>query len=421
MATSSLPLNGVRVLGMTQAWAGPFATQLLADMGAEVIKVEAATRPDVLRLSMLLGETDTPSYENGPWFHTVNRNTLSISVLIDTQEGRDIFRELAARSDVVLDNFSARVMPNLGFGYDELRMLKPDIIVVSMPAFGRGGPYESFVGYGEMMEAIGGLTALTGYAGEGPLRTGTAIVDALTSLNAAIAVMAALLRRADTGQGQLIDVSHFESCSRVLGEELLAVQRTGAQPPVIGNRDLVRAPQGCYPCTGDDEWLVISVETDEQWAALAHLVGGGDLMGADLATVEGRRRQHDWIDHVLARWSAGLGKYEAMERCQAVGVPAGAVLKASDLVGDPHLIARHFFEETDHPVVGRETLPGLNFKLSKTPGGIRIPAPLFGQHTDEILRSTLGKSDEEIEWLRAQGIVGGLPLIGSPEGTRKVK
>jgi crotonobetainyl-CoA:carnitine CoA-transferase CaiB-like acyl-CoA transferase len=401
-----MPLRSLRIVDITQALAGPFATKILADMGAEVIKIEAATHPDVLRL-WAPPNPQPPVYERNPFFHASNTNKLSMSLLLDTDRGREILLELVRISDIVIDNFSARVMPQLRLSYDDLRQAKEDIIVISMPAFGRSGPYEHYVGYGESVEVIAGLTPLTGYRGGRAIRMGIAISDYLASFNAAVAVLAASVHRKRTGLGQFIDFSQMEACARTIGEALVEHQLTGKQPIRSGNRSRAFAPQGCYPCIGDDEWVVISVETDAQWNSLVQLLGNvGLACDRSLARVEGRRDAHDRIDEHIARWTSALEKHEVMRACQASGIPAGAVLNVGQLMKDSHLGSRGFFEQVQHPVEGSQMLPGVHFKLSKTPAHLRTHAPLFGQHTDFVLRELLGKSDAEIASLRAEGVAG---------------
>ena len=400
-----MPLGTLRIVDMTQALAGPFATKLLADMGAQVIKIEAATHPDLLRLWAT--STEPRAHERNPFFHAANTNKLSISLMLDTALGREILLQLVGISDVVIDNFSSRVMPQLGLSYDQLRGMKEDIIAISMPACGCDGPYKHYVGYGDAVEAIAGLTMLSGYRGGKAIKVGVSIADYIAAFNAVIAILAAALYRQRTGRGQFIDLSQFEACGRLIGEALVEYQFTGMQPSRRGNRHPIYAPQGCYMCAGDDGWVVISVESDSQWEALVKLMDAPDL-GEDpsLKSAKGRQAAHDHINEHIARWSHSQDKYAVMQACQAAGIPAGAVLKTSDLVRDSHLQARGFFEEVDHPVEGRQELPGVSFKLNKTPAHLRTAAPVFGQHTDYVLRDLLGKSDAQIASLHAQGIVG---------------
>jgi len=376
-------------------------------MGAQVIKVEAPTHPDLLRLWAPPGGDVDQLHERNYFFQVANRNKLSLSLMLDTEEGREIFRELVKVSDVVIDNFSARVMANLGFDYESLRRIKEDIIVVTMPAFGASGPYRDYVCHGDALEGMAGLTLLTGYRGDGPRRQGVAYLDPTNAFYATIAVLAALLYKKRTGRGQFIDLSHMEGGARCLGEELVAYQFTGRQPERAGNRAPFYAPQGCYPCQGEDNWIVISVRTDQQWEALTRLMGAEDLAGDEsLKTMAGRQANHDRLDERIAQWTRRLDKYAVMEACQRAGIPSSAVLKPGEVVDNPHFQARGFLETVQHPVAGSVRLPRANFRLSKTPARVRAPAPLFGQHTDFVLRELLGKSAEEVARLKEARVVG---------------
>ncbi len=408
-------LNGVRIVDLSTAWAGPLGTQILADLGAQVIKIESPDYPDVFRMSELASTGHADLFEWGPFFHACSRNKTSVSLDLRGQEGRAVLRDLVAVSDVVLDNFSARVMRNWGLGHEELLRINPRVIAVSEPGFGLSGPYENFVCYGEPLEAIAGLTGLNGYRGEGPMRTGMAMIDAAAAFHAAMLVIAALIERRRTGRARSIEISQFEVGCRLIAEEVLAASLDLEPPERRGNRDPRFAPQGCYPCAGDDAWVMISVRSDAQWTALAALLG--DALAADpaLATLDGRRRDHDRIDAAIAAWTRGRSRYEAMHACQAAGIAVAAVLNPPDVVTDPHLLARGFIARVDHPVTGTDTIPGPSFHLSRTPLAVRSPAPRFGEHTDPVLRDLLGRSDAEIARLRAAGIVGRLPRIA--EGT----
>jgi len=281
-------------------------------------------------------------------------------------------------------------------------------VMVSSPAFGLAeGPYLHYQGHGEPMEGAGGLMALTGPP-EQFWRTTVALMDAVTAFHNTIGALAGLFHRDRTGKGVHVDVSHFEGCSRAVGEEVLAVQRTGRQPDRIGNRHRAYAPQGIYPARGDDAWVMISVRDDAQWEALASLIGLGD---ASLATVEARRDAHDGIDEAIAVWTRARSKHDAMNACQQAGVAAAPVMQPADLVADRHLLARGYFEAMEHPVTGRDTLQGMPFRLSKTPMGVYRPAPLFGEHTDLLLRDLLGRDDRAVAALRASGAAGAEPVM----------
>ena len=408
-SAEELSLHSIRVVDLTRAWAGPFATSILADLGAEVIRIESDVYADVFRnQNSELDFSSSHPEETGPWFHTVNRNKLSLSLDLSKPEGKRTFKDLVSISDIVLENFSARVMPNLGLGYEELRQARPDLIMVSMPAFGSWGPYKDCVGYGEPMELMGGLAMLTGYEGESaPIRMGVAYSDCLASYHAVIAALWGLLHRNLTGSGQHFDLSHFEAVTRTIGEAVLAYGMSGEQPRSHGNRSRWMVPHGCYPCAGADKWVTIAVQSDSEWRALCQTMGlprlADDPRFATLTARAGHERE---LDGLISQWTRTMNHIEAMHHLQQAGVTAGAVLSPDELVGDPHLADRGFFEEEDHPVTGKHLIPGMSFKFSRTQGRIRRPAPLFGQHSGYVLHGLLGKLASEIVRLKAGKVAG---------------
>ena len=408
-AVEKLALHNVRVVDLTTAWAGPYATSLLADMGAEVIKIENDVYPDVFRAQGSEVDFSSPHpEETSPWFHTINRNKLSVSLDLSRPEGQQTFKELVAISDIVLENFSARVMPNLGLSYEELQQVRPDLIMVSMPAFGNSGPYKDFVGYGEPIELMGGLAMLTGYEGEStPIRMGVAYSDCLASYYAAIAAIWGLLHRNLTGRGQYLDVSHFEAVARTIGEAVVAYSMNGEQPPLRGNRSRWMVPHGCYPCAGVDKWVTIAVQSDSEWGALCRSMGQPGLNeDPRFATYAARKDHEKELDELISQWTRTKDHIEAMHQLQRAGVTAGAVLSPDELVTDPHLADRGFFEEEDHPVTGKHLIPGMSFKFSRTKGRIYMPTPLFAQHSEHILRDLLGKLATETIRLKTEKIAG---------------
>lgn len=402
------PLEGVRVVDLTQVWAGPFSTAILADAGAQVIRVESPDKPDLFRLSETM-PGETAMYERGPFFHSANRNKLSISLNLFSAEGRKVLADLVRHADAVVDNFSARVMGTFGLDAAGVHAINPRAVTISMPAFGHGGPYGDHVCYGEAMEGMGGMSPMTGYPGGPPRRTGMAIIDAAVAFHGAMSVVAGLVAARNTGRGPAIDLSHFETCARDIGEELLAAQLGAPQPQRHGNRNPLYAPQGVYRCAGEDAWVMVSVRDDAQWRALVHTLGGPSLDPAwDLAA---RAARHDTIDAAIGRWTAPLDKHDAMLRLQAAGVPALAVLHGWEVATDEHLEARGFLARTTHALAGAEILPGALFRLHPNPPRVAASASLFGEHTDAILRDIAGYDDERIAALRASGVVGRLPEI----------
>ena len=259
-AAPGVILGGIRVLDLTHAWAGPFATQLLADYGAEVIKIETCERPDMLRFSTWpTDETRPDAYNRGGWFQYLGRNKLSLTLDLKQPQGHDLFKRLVAQSDVVIENFSARVMPHLGLDYAVLQAVNPRLIMISMPGYGTVGPYKDFVAFGEMIEPFAGLSELTGYPDRAPLRLAVAYPDPVAGFHAALATLLALRQRRQTGRGQHIHIPHREPITRMLGEAVLDYTVNGRTPRRIGNRHRAWAPHGCYPCRGPDRWITIAV------------------------------------------------------------------------------------------------------------------------------------------------------------------
>ena len=409
-----MPLEGLRVLDVTQIRAGPKAARWLADAGAEVIKVESVTRPDGrlraaaamvvagmaatgagARYTRPIPESDQRE-TNRTGFDVLHRNKLGLSVNLRSEEGVAIFRSLAALSDVVIDNFSQGVMERLGLGYDELRKVNPAIIVVSMPAFGSDGPDKSYIGFGWAQEHLSGVTSMTGYAGGPPLRTGTITPDPLNGVHAAGAVMAALLHRARTGQGQYVELSHWESMISMVGDWLMEYSYNGDVAERIGNRHPAWAPQGCYPCEGEDRWVALTVTCEEEWAALCDAIGRPELADdARFAGVLERRANHDALDEIIAQWTRGRSNYDAMAALQRAGVPSGAVLDNREALTNDHAKARGQLPTLVHPDGVEHPYINTPWQFSRTPQSVRTPAPILGEHNEWLLGELLAMPEDE--------------------------
>jgi crotonobetainyl-CoA:carnitine CoA-transferase CaiB-like acyl-CoA transferase len=380
--------------------------RLLADLGAEVIRIDSPAQRIAVEAAAQTGTAARGGY--GTAKH--NRNKLGLSINLNEERGKELVRRLVAKADVLVENFSSRVMPNFGLGYETLRRINPGLVMMVMPGFGSSGPYRDYSAYGPSIEPMIGLASLTGYPDGPPSSTGLAYPDCVAGVTGAAAIMVALAHQRATGQGQFIDLSQVESTVSLLGEYFLAYQASGVQPPRIGNRHPVWSPQGTYRCQGEDDWLSVSVQTDAQWRALRAVVGGEAMGGADLETVAGRRANADRIDAAIAAWAAGRDKFAAMATLQAAGVPAGAVLNAQELVEDPHLNARGFF-------VAARTLEGPTMLMPGTPVRVHgrtrddwTAAPLPGEHNRQVLRDLLGLADSEIDRLETDGVLGSFSL-----------
>ena len=405
-----LPLYGVRVLDLSMAWAGPYATRLLGDMGAEVIKVEAVNNWDLLRSFTGQPPTVERVWDKSPYFNHVNRDKYGCVLDLSQEKGRELFLRLAAISDVVIENFRAEVMDNLRLTYEVLSAVNPQLIVVSMPGHGRTGPERDFIAYGTNVEQLSGLCHLTGYEGGPPQKTGISYGDPMAGIAAAGAIALALWDRRRSGRGQYVEVAQRENLINMIGEQVVAYSMTGREPPRRGNRDSSMAPHGCYPCRGDDQWLTLACEDDAQFASLCRAMGRPELASdARFADVVSRYRNQDALDGEIARWTWERSKDEAAAALQAAEVPASPVLSAPDVFEEPHLRARGFYESVSHAVAGAWEVEGPHWRFSESPAHIRLPAPAFGEHNGYVLRELLGLSEEEIAELEAQGVTGSTP------------
>ena len=413
------PLEGIRILDLSRIWAGPYATKLLADMGAEVIKIEAIQSYDTHRgpRPAARGVTAYPDREPGSrpwnrngWFNSLNMNKLGLTVDLTQSLGRKVFDNLVMVSDVVVENFRYGVMERLGYSYQVLARHRPDIIFLSMPAFGNSGPWRTYVQYGVGQEQLAGMSYLTGYTGEGPMKSGINHGDPITGSHAAGAILAALLYRRRTGRGLYIDLSHLESAVSLMGEQLLGLQLTGSTPERRGNGHSAMAPHGVYPCRGEDRWVSIAVASDKEWRRLCGAMGRPDLRDdPHFSDALSRYRNQDRLDGEIAPWTQPQDFREVALLLQRAGVAAEPVLSAKDLLEDPHFKERGAFEEVTHMDAGTHLYAGIPWKLSRTPGAIRRAAPLLGEHNQHILQQLLGMGQRQIDELQQQSVIGTEP------------
>jgi len=395
-------LDGVRVLDLTWVLAGPYCTKVLADHGADVLKVESLSRPAPTRFAPFMHLSRGPHTDpdtNG-YFNEVNRNKLSIALDTRTDEGVAVLRDLIAHCDVLVENFSATVMTRLGLGYDTLRKINPRLVYVSMSGMGHTGPRAGWVSYADTVSASSGLTGLTGWGPDDVVGVIYGHGDIVAGLQAALATVAALEHREATGRGQHIDLSQLEAIAAHMGTSLLTASRSPA-----GNTHPRWSPQGVYRCLGADRWLAVSVRSDEEWAALCGVVGRPDL-AARLPAADDRRRESSLVDGALGDWARTLPADLAAELLQEAGIPAGAVQDGRELVEhDPQLRARGFYVRMAHPAAGAFLHEGVPIRLTGTPGSIRRPAPLLGADTEEVLREVADLSPERLDRLREAGVL----------------
>ena len=411
------------MIDLSQIFAGPYATKLLADVGAEIIRVECVARSGRGGVLPRMkpggafggcfpgGDTGERAYNRFAYYNEVNRNKYAITLDLTKQPGVEVFKKLVRVSDVVVENFTPRVMKNFGLDYPVLKEIDPRIIVISLSGYGQDGPYRDYVTYGEGIEAMVGLSKLTAYPGGEPLKPGVAYADATSGLHGAFAILAALRYRRVTGRGQYIDLAMREAVAPLVGEAVVdyVMNRRVASP--TGNRNLSMAPHGCYRSRGKDAWLAIAISSDEEWRSFCQVMGNPPWTKEErFATLSGRLASQGELDVFIEEWTAQYSHIELMNMLQRAGVKAGAVLNTEELVNDPHLAGRGFFEELSHPEAGTHIYPGVSWKMSKTPGRLRLPAPCFGEHNRYVFGELLGMSGEEILMLAEEGVTSSEPL-----------
>lgn len=413
-----LPLERYRVLDFGTAWAAPMAGQILADMGAQVIKIESRSKMDGLRMGRPIIGDDVAGGDKGLWpelqpvFHGLNRNKWSITVNLKETISIDLIKELVERSDVVVSNYSPGVLERLGLDYENLRQANPDIVVIGMPAAGDTGPLKDILAYAPIVLALSGLMATVGYRDRMVGELQSAWSDTTAALHAAMAATAALRHRNATGRGQYIEVSQWESTTSWLGEAVLDWTMNGREPTPMGNENPRMSPHGAYRCRGDDSWVSIAVATDEEWTGLCQAVRSENIEAAPKWTsdlywcmadrrIRGRRE----VDRFVGDWTETHTPEEVTQLLQQRGVAAFPVMNIGDQFMDPGLRSREAWVEMEHPNVGIEWLYGQPWNLSETPGSIRRHAPILGEHNREVFVDLLGFSEEKLRQLvKAQAL-----------------
>ncbi|MGE0681160.1 MAG: CaiB/BaiF CoA transferase family protein [Candidatus Binatia bacterium] len=388
-------LAGVRILDFTWVVAGPVATRILADQGAEVIKIER-------RDSLDLGS------RRGGFTGNLFRGKESTVINMADPRGREIAQQLVAVSDVVIDNFSARVMHNWGMDYESIRKIKPNIIAVSMSGFGHTGPQKDYVSYGPTLQALSGYTLLMRHPEGEPAGWGYSYADMSGGYSGALAVLMALWHRKRTGEGQFVDLSQFETISSVVGPALLDVLVNKHTITPLGNRsqEAPAAPHGVYQCAGEDRWCAITVFTDDEWQAFCKVLGAPAwTKDARFATLTERVAHQEELNRHVEVWTRQRAPEEVMTLLQQAGVPAGVVANGEDLDRDPQLQTRGYWARVQTPEGDDVVLDGTPIKLSATPGYVAAPGPLLAEHTESVLRRLLGYADDRIAQLKAERVV----------------
>ena len=408
-ATPAGPLEGVRIVDLTAFWAGPAATHLLAAFGAEVIKVESIQRPDGIRYSGAMRKDVDDWWEYGWVFHAMNTNKRSVTLDLGSEEGRRLFTKLAAGADVVIENFSPRVMDHFGLTADVLLKVNPQLVVARMPAFGLDGPWRERVGFAPTMEQIAGLAWVTGLPDAPPVAPRGAC-DPLAGVHAAFAVLAALNFAERTGSGQQVELPMLETVLNATAIQAIESEVFGVTLTRRGNRGHGGLIQNLYRCAGDDDWIAVTIRDDEQWAALVDQMGRPAWCGDHLATVVGRRERADDIDRRLEQWFAGQQLASTVERLAATGIPVAPVVSPSLVTENPQLRDRGFFEELDHSSIGSALYPRPPFALlAGQDRWLHRPPPTLGEHNGEVLRDRCGLTDDELANLATAGVIGTRP------------
>ena len=399
-----LPLEGIRVCDFTWLVAGPVATQMLAVMGAEVIKIESNVHTDLNRRLGPYGDGQVDIETSGN-YHRGNLSKKSCTLDLTRPEAAEIARDIVRISDVAISNYSHGVMEGFGLGPDILREIKPDLILVASSGMGSTGPNREYVCYNEETYGFGGLGYLTGYQGKAPSLIVGDFADYLTGTLVAFAILSALHYRSRTGKGQTIDVSMVEAVGSHVPEAIIDYSMNQRVRERIGNRAEGIAPHNCFPCKGPDKWVAIAVTSDAEWEALCGAMGNPGLTKDDRFSDRRRRLENeDELDRLIGEWTRNHTPHEVMAMLQSVGVPAGASLDIEELVNDVHLNERGFFVAPEHPVTGEKLLEGMPWKSSAMQPAFKH-APLLGQDNYYVFHDLLGMSDEEFARLAGEEVI----------------
>ena len=410
MKSEDLPLKGFRVLDLGWVWSGPMVSYMLADLGAEVIKVEHNERLDNTRLrgspTIHGKKVEGKSIELGPYFHNLNRNKLSITLNLRVPKGVELFKNLVKESDIIVENFTPNTLQKLGLGYEDLKKLRPDLIMLSLSTVGQSGPLSDVKGYAPVISSLSGMESLVGYEEEPPLGMMTfGMSDPNAATQAFFSVMVALYHREKTGEGKHIDMSQLEASIVLLGEAVMEYFMNGRILGPMGNFHKTQAPYGIYPSLEEDRWIAISTDTEEEWKGLVRALGNPSWAeDPPFKSKDERLKNRKRLDAYLREWTSKLSRGEILSRLRKEGVPATPVLSMEEQYEDEHFRIRGIHQKVVHPLLGEEILFSIPWKM-ETGGQIRRSAPLLGEHNNYVYGEILGLSPEEIQRLQLEKVI----------------
>jgi benzylsuccinate CoA-transferase BbsF subunit len=404
MQVTRQALQGIKVADFSWIIAGPLTAKFLGDLGAEVIHIESYTNPDNLR-SISPMKDGISGINRSATFARYNNSKYGLSLNLKHPKGLEIAKRIVSWADIVLENFTPGVMERLGLGYEDIKKVKPDTIMLSMPLLGHVGPLANHPGLGVQLSDLIGFGNITGWPDREPSTLPGAYTDFISPYYALVALMAALDYRNRTAKGQYVELAQFEAGLQFMAPVIMDWTVNGREPTRRGNECDHAVPHGVYRCQGDDRWCAIAVLNDQQWDSLCRVIGDPALSDEPrFATLLGRKDNAEEIDGLIQKWTAKLTAEEVMDKLQAVGVPAGVAANGKDLFEDPQLEARGFYKQLDHAEIGLHHYPAPPFKLSETPGEARMPSPCLGQHNEYVCKQILGMSDEEFVGLLNEGV-----------------
>jgi benzylsuccinate CoA-transferase BbsF subunit len=402
---SKPPLDGIRVADFCWAWAGPYGALHFAHLGAEVIRIESNTRMCPSRHIPPWPNNERGINRSG-YFNQYNQGKRSLNLDLKKPDGIALAKQLIAKSDIVIENYAAGVMDKMGLGYEVLRTVKPNIIMVALSGYGATGPEKGYVSYGPPQVALSGMASLTGYRGGDPAQAGFSYGDPNGGIHGTFSVMCALLHRARTGEGQYIDLSQREACAMLLPEGLMDYAMNGTQPERNGSRDPYMAPHGVFRSKGNDRWVSLAVRDEEEWQRFCTTIGQPGLAtDARFKTLAARKENEDALEQLVNAWTQERSAEEATQRLQQAGIPSYPSLDGKDMLANPQVTARNYFVELEHPEVGKRRHLGIPWKMSGTPCEIQRPAPCMGQDADYVLEQVLGLGQAEIAALRSRDVL----------------